>query len=201
MAWISNPSKETKLHEVTSTIILFSYSICLHLHTIMYTITYGINKHKVLQFGKNQWLELFMRKNSVVKNFRLSRLQVIIKCLIFVIRGIRQKFFHAEFFPNYGIHQLAIQLYTISVLNFQVFIDMKVLSSQHYIHIVCLLFLLLAHQQAVNCRCYTQVTRIDIAFHHRVVIVPALQHSHSTGMLKLCYINFLYPTIALGRYT
>ena len=27
-------------------------------------------------------------------------------CLIFVIRGVRRKFFHAEFFPNYGMLKL-----------------------------------------------------------------------------------------------
>ena len=55
-----------------------------------------------------------MRKNFVVKNFCLSRLQTIINysislwyenfvCLIFVVRGVGRKIFHAELFPNYGI--------------------------------------------------------------------------------------------------
>ena len=29
-------------------------------------------------------------------------------CLIFVVRGIRRKFFNAEFFPNYGMLQYCV---------------------------------------------------------------------------------------------
>ena len=61
----------------------------------------------------SQW-EIFMRKKFVVKYFRLSRLlQTIMNCsiylwlknsvcLIFAALGFQQKFFHAEFFPNYS---------------------------------------------------------------------------------------------------
>ena len=54
-----------------------------------------------------------MRKKSVVKYFHLSRLQTIIALflcgkkifmyLIFVRTWHPIKFFHTEFFPNYGI--------------------------------------------------------------------------------------------------
>ena len=70
-----------------------------------------------------------MRKNSVVKNFRLSKLQTIIitlflcgnkifMCLIFVVHGVRRKFFHAEFFPDYGNYQqvkkrISVLLYSL----------------------------------------------------------------------------------------
>ena len=51
-------------------------------------------------------------KKSVVKNFRLSRLQTIKTALflcgkkifvylIFIVPGVQQNFFHANFFPNY----------------------------------------------------------------------------------------------------
>ena len=61
----------------------------------------------------SQW-EIFMRKKFVVKYFCLSRLlQTIMNrsiylwlknsvCLIFAALGFQQKFFHAEFFPNYS---------------------------------------------------------------------------------------------------
>ena len=65
-----------------------------------------------------------MRKKFMVKNFRLSKLQTITNCsiscgnkifvcLIFVVPGIRRKFFYAEFFPNHSILQIRKYAYNI----------------------------------------------------------------------------------------
>ena len=35
-------------------------------------------------------------------------------CLIFVVRGVRRKFFHAEFFPNYGMYSITISTVQMS---------------------------------------------------------------------------------------
>ena len=39
-------------------------------------------------------------------------------CLIFVVRGVRRKFFHAEFFPNYGTYVAMCSLMVVAMCRY-----------------------------------------------------------------------------------